>query len=228
LRTSAWKDQPGRAPSFTWCIGNPSCAKAADGSKHAIVKYTKGARGFGGTMRMVALAGANRSQLVLGNPAGGVTFLPLAVTGARPTGGGYAFAQTDLSLPGSGWAQHMSSSNGRITMGTIFLGPRPGTTVMYYGFPFTTGRVVVRETGTQLGNPRAVTLSAVGGDEVTSMGARNLSLVAGALAASKLGAPSVNIAQIALPEPGAAAQRVAAVLALLSVAAWRSHRRSRW
>jgi hypothetical protein len=225
---SAWKDQPGRIDAnFAWCIGDPTCIKAAQGSKHAIVKYTAGPRRFGGTMRMLALAGPNRSQVVLGNPAGGVTFIPIAATGTRPTGGGYALAQTDPSLPGSGWAQHMTSANGRITMGTGYLGPRPGTTVMNYGFPFTTGRVLVRETGTQLGIPQAVTLSAVGGDTVTSMGARNLSLVAGALAASKLGAPSVGIAQVALPEPDAAPQRVAAVIALLAIAAWRARRRRR-
>jgi hypothetical protein len=118
----------------------------------------------------------------------------------------------------------MSTAMGRISMGTGYLGPRPGTEVMNYGFPFTTGRVLVRRTGTQLGNPVIATTSAVGSDHVTSMGARNLSLVAGAVAVSQLGGPSLAIAQLSLPEPRALAQQLAGVAALLAIAVWRACR----
>jgi hypothetical protein len=155
LRASAWTTQAGRAaPDFTWCPGNPECAKITEGTKPAIVKYTAGPNRFGTTMQMVISAGPNPSRLVqaVGGGAGPVTFHPLP-TGAPVTGAGYAFQQTDPAVNGSGWALHKSTAMGRISMGTGYLGPRPGNEVVNYGFPFTTGRVLVRRTGTQLGNP---------------------------------------------------------------------------
>jgi hypothetical protein len=227
LRASAWTTQAGRAaPDFTWCPGNPECAKITEGTKPAIVKYTAGPNRFGTTMQMVISAGPNPSRLVqaVGGGAGPVTFHPLP-TGAPVTGAGYAFQQTDPAVNGSGWALHKSTAMGRISMGTGYLGPRPGNEVVNYGFPFTTGRVLVRRTGTQLGNPVVATTSAVGSDHATSMGARNLSLVAGAVALSPLGGPSLAIAQMSLPEPGPFVQQLAVAAALLAIAAWRARRR---
>jgi hypothetical protein len=227
LHANAWETQNGRAgPDFTWCPGNPACAKITQGTKAAIVKYTAGPNRFGTTMQMVISAGPNPSQLVqaVGGGAGPVTFHPLP-TGGRATGAGYAFQQTDPAVNGSGFALHMSTAMGRISMGTGYLGPRPGSEVVNYGFPFTTGRVLVRRTGTQLGNPVVATTSAIGSDHATSMGARNLSLVAGAVALSPLGGPSLAIAQFSLPEPGAFAQQLASAAALLAIAAWRARRR---
>ena len=186
-----------------------------------IVKYTAGPNRFGGTMRMLASAGPNPSKIVASVP-GPVSFHPLASTGSRATGAGYAAVRTDPAVSGSGFAMYMASSMGRITMGTTDLGPRPGMTFMHYGFPFTTGRVLVRRTGTQLGFPATSTLSAVGGDSVTAMGARNLSLVTGSLLADPVGNEWVGIAHLFLPEPGALAQRLAAVIALLAVAVSRA------
>jgi hypothetical protein len=220
LRANAWNAQAGRAaPDFTWS----KTAQGPPGAPRVVVKYTAGANRFGGTMKMLMSAGPNPSQIV--HNLVGVTFAPLGSTGARPTGAGYAVKETDVNPNGAAFAMYMASSMGRITMGSTYLGPRPGTTLMRYGFPLTTGRVVVRQIGTgPLGSPLTSTISAVGGDAVTSMGARNLSLVAGAVGISKLGIPEIRLAQIALPEPGALAQQLAAVIALLGVAAWRARR----
>lgn len=216
--------QPGRyAPDFTW--------SASPGpNTSVIVKYTAGPNRFGGTIGFVVSAGANPTRLVLPGPLSGQkTFLPIATTGARPTGRGYAVPKTDPSEPGSAWAMTMATSMGRVTMGTTYLGPRPllGSR-MVHGFPFTTGQVVVRRTGNTLGpakSPATVTLTATGGDSVTPMGARNLTLVAGSVAAySKLGAGQIGLTQIALPEPGALLQRCAGVIGLLAIAAWRARR----
>ena len=59
------------APSFTWCAGaasNPACTAPAQGSPNGLVRYVKGARGFGGTMRMLLAGGGDLSIKV-----GGVT-----------------------------------------------------------------------------------------------------------------------------------------------------------
>jgi len=74
---------------------------------------------------------------------------------------------------------------------------------------------------------RTTTLTAMGGDAITAMGARNLSLVAGGVAVANLGggASQQNTPEIfsmMLPEPAAALQWMAGVTALLGIARWRS------
>jgi hypothetical protein len=102
----------------------------------------------------------------------------------------------------------------------------PIATNKNFGFPFTTGTVLARATGRDIqNNPAIGTLTGMGGDAVTAMGARNISLVAGGVAGLDTLAteyPSLN--QVFLPEPGAPAQWIAGVLALLGIAIWRSRR----
>jgi len=95
------------------------------------------------------------------------------------------------------------------------------------GFPFTTMTVLVRHTGTVAGNKHATTLTAKGGDTVTAMGKRNISLVAGGMAWAVWGPFIGNlpeIAQLYMPEPGRASQLFAGVLGLLAIAASRRAR----
>src|SRR5436309_12707142 len=95
------------------------------------------------------------------------------------------------------------------------------------GFPFTTGTVLARNTGTVAGNKRDTTLTAKGGDTVTPMGKRNISLVAGGMARAVIG-PAVSnnpeIGQLYVPEPSRPAQLFAGVLGLLAIAASRRAR----
>ncbi len=231
FRADAWSTQAGRgAADFTWCVGNPACTKIQSDQGNLlqpmIVRYKAGANRFGGTMRMLVSAGANPSKIVVPEVGGAVRFQPIAASGTLTTGAGYAFAKAfPMGPSGSAWLMYMASSMGRITMGTTYLGPRPGAPArVAYGFPFTTGRVLVRHTGTYLGNPHNTTLSAEGGDTVTAMSVRNISLVAGSLVAPQSGPPAIGVARLTLPEPGALVQRLAAVVALLAVAAWRARR----
>ncbi len=233
LRANAWSTQAGRlGPDFTWCVGNPACTNAIQGTgqfEHLFVKYTAGPNRFGGTIGFVISAGANPTRFAIkggiGNP-NGVTFVPIGTTGARPTGRGYAAKKTDPSVPGSAWAMYMASAMGRITMATTYLGPRPllGSR-MAHGFPFTTGTVVVRRTGMTPGpakSPATLTLTAVGGDSVTTMGARNITLVAGSLVNYSNLSADVGLNQIALPEPSALLQWWAGAIALFAIAAVRA------
>jgi len=101
----------------------------------------------------------------------------------------------------------------------IFFPPETGVD---YGFPWTTGTVLARATGTFLANPMATTLSARGHDSVTSMGRRNLSLVAGGLThAAPLSTNQPGIVQLYLPGPSGGASMGAGALALLGLAAAR-------
>src|SRR5262249_33234430 len=84
--------------------------------------------------------------------------------------------------------------------------------------PFTTGTVFIRNVG--VGAGVTTTITAHGGDTVTPMGARNISLVAGGIG---LGGGS-NLSQLMLPEPGAAGL-LAAVIALPGIAPARARSR---
>ena len=126
----------------------------------------------------------------------------------------------------------MASAMGRITMATTYLGPRPLLgSQMVDGFPFTTGTVVVRRTGQSPGpamSPATLTLTAAGGDSVTKLGARNITLVAGSLAnySNVAAEDDVGLNQIALPEPSAQLQWWTGAIALVAIAAWRARRAS--
>ena len=236
FKTGAWMTQTGRAGSmFTWCFGNPACTNIGQGARPIIVKYTGGGAAFGGTMAYLISSGAGQSSLAVGAGGGALGFVLLAGMGSQPTGRGYAEYLTDMLGMGPLFGAYMIGTVTRpivgmqmlVTMVTGYLGPAFPAAVNYnYGFPFTTMTVLARNTGTALGNPAVTTISAKGFDTVTGMGNRNISLEAGAVAATSLGTNTPNMSQmlLTLPEPGRTAQVLAGVLGLLAVAAWRSRR----
>ena len=81
---------------------------------------------------------------------------------------------------------------------------------------------------TNFGNPFILTISAMGHDVLTAMGARNISLVAGGVSDLQVGPftlPKPVIAQLTLPEPRFAAQLAAGAIALLVIAGSRARTR---
>jgi hypothetical protein len=235
FKKGAWMTQTGRQGSaFTWCWGNPGCAKITQGAKPLIVKYSGGGNAFGGTMAYVIEAAPGASSLAIGYGGGAVGFARLTGMGSQPTGRGYASSHTDKLAKGPAWAFYKTMTIDRpklgnqklITMVTGNLGIIfPAAYNYNFGFPWTTRTVLARNTGTQAGNPRITTLTAKGKDTVSAMGKRNLSLVAGGVAHSVIGpliANTPEIGQMVLPEPTRAAQLAAGALALLAIAAMRA------
>jgi hypothetical protein len=238
FKKGAWMTQTGRGASmFTWCFGNPACAKITQGTRPLIVKYAGGGNAFGGTMSYVITALPGASNLAIGAGGGGVGFVRLSGMGSQPTGRGYASSLTDMLAKGPLWAAYKTMTVTRpkvgkqklITMVTGNLGSNfPAAYNYNWGFPFTTRTVLARNTGTAAGNPKITTLTAKGGDTLTAMGKRNLSLVAGGVARSVIGPAIAHVAelnQMYLPEPSRAAQLVAGAFALLGIAAARVRRR---
>jgi hypothetical protein len=234
FKKGAWMTQTGRQGSmFTWCWGNPGCAKITQGTKPLIVKYKGGANAFGGTMAYVITAAPGASSIAIGAGGGALGFARLTGMGSQPTGRGYASSLTDMLAKGPLWAAYQTMTIDRpkigvqhlITMVTQFLGNNfPAAYHYNFGFPWTTMTVLARNTGTFAGNPRITTLTAKGRDTVTAMGKRNISLVAGGVARAVIGPTIANIPEIGqmyLPEPRRAGQLGAGVLALLAVAALR-------
>jgi hypothetical protein len=233
---------------FTWCFGNPNCTMVSqargypdptvDPAHQAIVKYTPGPNKFGGTMSHIITAGPNPSSLAL-SVGGALQFLGLAGMGEQVTGRGYADYGTDALMGGEAFAMFMvgsvyipelmSSHRLITTVNTMVPGTgsmATATILKNFGFAFTTGTVLARNTGKDVqNNPVVVTLTGMGSDVVTAMGARNISLVAGLVTGVDLLAsetPSLN--QMFLPEPGAPAQLAAGAVVLLAIAVWRSRR----
>jgi hypothetical protein len=238
FKKAAWMTQTGRQGSmFTWCWGNPNCAKITQGTRPLIVKYAGGGNAFGGTMSYVIHAVAGTSSLAIGAGGGAVGFARLSGMGSQPTGRGYASELTDALAKGPLWAAYKTMTVTRpkagkqklITMVTGNLGSNfPAAYNYNFGFPWTTKTVLARNTGTAAGAPRITTITARGGDSVTPMGRRNLSLVAGGVARLVIG-PTLNhvpgIAQLYLPEPGRSSALGAGALALLGIAALRVRQR---
>jgi hypothetical protein len=239
FKKSAWMTQTGRGgQAFTWCWGNPGCAKITQGTKPIIVKYKGGGgNAFGGTMAYVITATPGVSSLAVGAGGGAVGFARLSGMGSQPTGRGYASSLTDMLAKGPLWGAYKTMTVTRpkvgkqklITMVTGNLGNNfPAAYNYNFGFPWTTKTVLARNTGTVAGNPNIITLTAKGGDTVTAMGKRNLSLVTGGVARAVIGPITNNtpeIAQMYLPEPSRAAQLVAGAFVLLGVAVWRARGR---
>jgi hypothetical protein len=235
FKKSAWMTQTGRGgQAFTWCFGNAACAKITQGTRPIIVKYKGGGgNAFGGTMAYVITSIPGLSSVALGAGGGAIGFARLDGMGSQPTGRGYASSLTDMLGKGPLWAAYKTMTVTRpkvgkqklVTMVTGFLGTNfPGAYNYNVGFPFTTKTVLARNTGTVAGNPKVTTVTAKGGDTVTAMGKRNLSLVAGGVARAVIG-PAIThapeIVQMYLPEPSRAAQLAAGAFVLLGVAAWR-------
>ena len=236
FQKNAHLQQTGRIQGamFSYCWGNPGCNNVTQGTRRVIVKYAGGGNNFGGTMSYVIQSGPNLSSLAVG--IGGVGFAQLEGMGSQVTGRGYAVRLTDLLNSGPQWGMYML---GYVT-DTVVGKQKLITTVNAYvgkvfppadnfnrGFPWTTMTVLARNTGSFAG-PKDTTITAKGGDTVTAMGKRNISLVAGGMAQAVLGAPvqpTPEVGQLYLPEPSRAMQMLAGVAALLGVGFWRSRRR---
>ena len=230
----------GATGMFTWCPDAPDCMNimsAPQGTK-AIIKYAGGGNAFGGTMSALVTAGAGVSSVAhAAGSTGPVEFQVLPYSGSQPTGRGYAQLAIDHAMGNVAYSMHNRKNvtkpqvgmQNRITMVSGVRVPLPDHTVFNYGFPFTTMTVLARITGTGLGNPMVTTFTAKGADVLTSMGGRNISLVAGGIGITNrqvLGTQTPEIASmlLTLPEPGAALQMAAGVLGLLAMAAWRARR----
>jgi hypothetical protein len=238
FRAGAWTSQTGRAgPSFTWCAGNPGCTTVGQATANGgpgIVKYTSGGNQFGGTMGLVLTTGPNTSSVALTGVVpvltGEVGLNILSAMGSRAAGRGYAAYDTDTLQMGPIWAMYTLTSGPAMLIGMVSggqLGSLPAGTNRNWGFPFTDGTVLVRNTGTAQGNPVNFTLTVMGSDAVTSGGNRNLQLVAGHMAKSTIqgnnATPNHTVLRL-LPEPGASVQVLAAVVALLGMALFRGRR----
>jgi hypothetical protein len=240
FRSGAWTAQSGRAGSnFTWCFGNPGCAKVtqvpATGGRPLITKYTAGGNAFGGTMGLVLSALPGGFISVLNPPLlpGRAMIVPLPTTpGSLPEGRGYAVTVSNVLPGGMVYSTYtLTPTSGFIGMLGNFLATLPGGTNVGFGFPWTTGTVLVRNTGrTPLGMLAQATLSAMGGDNRTPNGLQgNITLVAGSLSSySGNDTPNLNMMRLTfLPEPGATLQLVSGVLGLFGLHAfWRSRRRN--
>ncbi len=237
--------QSGRTmDKFTWCPGGAfGCSKvtAAPAATRMIVKYAGGADRFSGTMGYVITAGAGTTaSLAIRIPdAFGMydaAFAILSGMGEQPTGNGYALKLMDDLMSGPLWTKYTIKSTTQHTKvgkqkligmvsGVYIMTFFPKATNINYGFPFTVNTVLARNTGKVLGQTMVTTVTATGKDTVTTMGARNLSLVAGGLAhVIQLTSNTPGIAQLELPEPGSTLQLLAGVVGLLGIAGWRARK----
>jgi hypothetical protein len=162
-----------------------------------------------------------------------VAFVFVGGMGSRAAGRGYAAYDTDF-LPGGPVFLNYKLT----TMKTMVsaAGHRDGDdlhrdghdrTNMNWGFPWTTGQIIVRGTGGNgMGGAVNATVTAMGFDTVTGMGNRNIQLVAGGVAQSNIQGPNgtPNYTVMRLPEPGAALQLAAGAAALLVIALWRGRK----
>jgi len=252
FRTGAWMTQTGRdAPVFTWCPPDPpaqhgtaggACNLISQGGFGGIVKYNGATNAFGGTMSYVTTAGAEAS-LAQTIGAGAIAIAPLG-GGAhtQPTGRGYADYHTDPIYAPMVFNSYMLDTvyQGPLLgyqrvitdLGVVGLPLGPGA-AYNWGFPWTTRTVLVRNTGSVLGQARNTTFTAVGYDTVTAMGARNISLVAGAIQVGRVpGVGDVPLSSMGrmwlqlMPEPGGSSGLLAGALCLVGIAVWRARRTS--
>jgi hypothetical protein len=246
---STFNSQTGRAGAdFTWCWGAPGCTTFNGGgaTQGVMVRYKAGPNRFGGTSNQIVntgIAGAGGSLFIdflIGHVE--VQALDAGMGAIQVEGRGYADIITD-NLPPAPKAFTMvtvapvyqmalhdpmspigSPKLTLITMVGKLTGPFfPAGQNRKRGFPLTTGTVIARDTNPT--PPNVVTLTAMGGDTVTAMGARNISLVTGTLAQlSSLGVRTAGVSHMFLPEPSRTGQLLGGVAALFAVAAWRARR----
>jgi hypothetical protein len=254
FQKSAWQGGPGMTnngqtgragPNFTWCFGNGGCQTVAQGTGvvgRIIVKYHGGPNRFGGTMTYVISTGTGKSNLALAVQPGAhktLVLLALAGMGHQPTGRGYADKLTDRVKTGPIWAKYKTMSTyvpeimynqPLITMVTTRLNPLAMSTMTAlinsnYGFPWTTGTVFARATGSTPGpakSPATSTNTAKGSDrtEPLANNGRIITLVAGGMARTTEGSNTPEIGF--LPEPSNSLGLLAGAFALAGVAAWRA------
>jgi hypothetical protein len=237
FRVGAWTTQTGRAgASFTWCAGNAACSTVGQATAlggPAIIKNIAGGNSFGGTMGLILTTGPNTSSLAITGVVpvitGEVGLNVLAGMGSRAAGRGYAAYDTDALQMGPIFSMYTLTGGVNMLIGMVSgpIGSLPAGTNRNWGFPFTDGTVLVRNTGTAQGNPNNFTLTVMGSDSVTGGGNRNLQLVAGHIAKSTIqgnnGTPNHTVLRL-LPEPGASVQVLAAVGALLGMALFRGRK----
>jgi hypothetical protein len=152
--------------------------------------------------------------------------------GSRAAGRGYAAYDTDVLPGGKVYFMYMLTTmkappyNVLASVMTYLAMGMTGTN-MNWGFPWTTGTILVRGTGGNGGGGAVnATVTAMGFDSVTGMGQRNIQLVAGGVAQSTVQGPNgtPNYSVIRLPEPGAALQLLGGVAGLLAISVWRARK----
>jgi hypothetical protein len=261
LKHGAWATQTGRIgpdSTFTACAApvgmaaDVPCTFPSSGVVPGIVRNIGGAAGagtgFGGTMGLVLTTSPTQaSSLAIAIGGGKVRFNIVGGMGTRAAGRGYADYDTDF-LPGGDvfsmytLTMNVAPPNNVIGMVTNMTGMGATDINMNWGFPFTTGDIIVRGTGTAGLMFAGQTVTAMGFDKATTMlpdvkskggmtimvpGGRQIQLVAGGVAQAPLsqgnnGTPNYTI--VRLPEPGQATALLAGAAALLAVAVWRVRR----
>ncbi len=237
--------------------GCPSPAQGAGGARPLIIKNTAGTsnvQGFGGTMGGLFYSGA-RASFGQARPLGGVVN-PMSIALAAiepclglhmncvksvettPFGRGYAAYVVQMAVVADIYSMYQLTTVNPPTYAVIAMvsglnvGTGPGATQTSANFPWTTGHVIVRQTGmTPQGMINALTVTAMGFDSVSPMGARNIHLVAGKITSAVVGGAltfhytSIGQGRLkVMPEPGASAA-LAAAAGLFGIALWRGRRR---
>jgi hypothetical protein len=241
FKQGAWQSQTGRrGADFTWCPASPAnagkggpCTNINQAGPNLIVRYSHGVNAFGGTIGYIVSSGPNPSSIAFGLGGGAVAFQILGHSGSQATGRGYADFRTTHFKGGPIWGVHSRNyTDGGpyvgpqklITMVAFPIGTFADATEFAWGFPLTTGHVLVRNYVT-----RTTTFTAQGGDSITAMGARNISLVAGGVAVARQLAGAADqmeprVLSMMLPEPAATLQWITGVATLLAIARWRARR----
>ena len=240
FKDTAWVGQTGRiAKNFTACaafVGSPAnipCTFPSSGVVPAIIKNIGGpGGGFGGTMGLVLTTSPTQSSSLAVKAGAGMTvaFVLVGGMGSRAAGRGYAAYDTDFLPGGKVYLNYKLTtmktmvSERLIASVMTYIAMGMTGTNMNWGFPWTTGQIIVRGTGGNgAGGAVNATVTAMGFDTVTGMGQRNIQLVAGGMAQSNIQGPNgtPNYTVMRLPEPGAATQLFAGVAALVGIAIWR-------
>ncbi len=244
-------------PAIVGGMGIAGCpAPGAIGARPLWIKNLAGTAspgGFGGTMSLVVRAGGADAGNFAGRVAVGPFTMGVLIGPVEPCKGhDPRCTRTRASIAlGRGYAAY--GMGGAAVIGDVFsmyvltmmfpaesaliqsvsgnlIGTGPTAYQTSRNFPWTTGHVIVRQTGmTAGGMNNAATISAKGGDVVTSMGVRNIQLVSGKLTTSVIGgvpsSTSGTIARMSLPEPGGALPLLAGVVGLIAIAARRARKR---
>jgi hypothetical protein len=201
MMNNAWMNDPGQAArlakTFAWCPGGggPNCTNSKAGPYTGMVSYQNAnPNAFGGTMSMLLHNTAVVSVIV--GTAGGTSLLGHNLVGGGPPNpqpGGRGYATTDKVYLASGPIHLGFGTNppctnvlpalpvgcGQVTWSGPVIGTIPTDTNVNFAFPFTTGTVTVMNVQTNNGQPGTSTLTAMGTDSRTALGAGKITLVAG-------------------------------------------------